>query len=63
MNAATSTVIVSRGVVAGIVVDFPLNLRHCEELATKLLGNFALKRRSNPVFFSIKSGLLRCRSQ
>ena len=26
----------------------PSQQRHCEELATKLRGNFALKRRSNP---------------
>ncbi|MGY3482515.1 hypothetical protein ACVW1C_000398 [Bradyrhizobium sp. USDA 4011] len=25
-----------------------MHLRHCEEFATKLQGNFALKRRSNP---------------
>ena len=33
-------------------------LRHCEELATKLRSNFALKRRSNPESF--RRGILDC---
>jgi hypothetical protein len=37
--------------------------RHCEELATKLQSNFALKRRSNPSIRAWRGGLLRWRSQ
>jgi len=33
--------------------------RHCEELATKLRSNFALKRRSNPYRRKGQNGLLR----
>ena len=36
----------------------PSQQRHCEELATKLRGNFALKRRSNPE--SLHGGSLDC---
>ena len=36
----------------------PSQHRHCEELATKLRGNFALKRRRNPE--SLRGGSLDC---
>jgi hypothetical protein len=46
-----------------VVVTINLLLRHCEEPATKLRSNFALERRSNPVFcfwIASVSALARC---